>query len=131
MLQNVFMTLSYFGAFSVLTVAAVTLFCLITKYNDWEEIAKGNLAAGMALGGKVFGVGNIVHYAILSNDSMIFTTVWAAVGVFLLLLIYQAFEWLTPKLDVNGEIEKGNKAVGFISMIFSITFSFVIGASIA
>jgi len=124
------MTLAYFAVFSV-TLITILLFTLLTRYNDWEEIAKGNMAASMALGGKVFGVANIVHFAVRSNDTMMQTGIWGLIGLLLLLVIYQVFEWITPKLNINNEIASGNKAVGFMSMIFSISFSFVIGASIS
>lgn len=130
MVHLVGMTLAYFAVFSV-TLITILLFTLLTRYNDWEEIAKGNMAASMALGGKVFGVANIVHFAVRSNDTMMQTGIWGLIGLLLLLVIYQVFEWITPKLNINNEIASGNKAVGFMSMIFSISFSFVIGASIS
>lgn len=131
MVHLVGMTLAYFAVFSVVTLITILLFTLLTRYNDWEEIAKGNMAASMALGGKVFGVANIVHFAIRSNDTMVQTGIWGLIGLLLLLVIYQVFEWITPKLNINNEIASGNKAVGFMSMIFSISFSFVIGSSIS
>ncbi|MFZ5592159.1 MAG: DUF350 domain-containing protein [Bacillota bacterium] len=48
----------------------------------------------------------------------------------LLLLVYPVFEWLTPRLNVNREIARGNVAVGALSMVFSLSVSFIIGASI-
>jgi len=48
-----------------------------------------------------------------------------------LLLTYLAFEWLTPHLDVNGEIAGGNVAVGVLSASFSLALSILVGASIA
>ena len=130
MLQNIEFALAYFAVASLLVVLTVFVFTMLTKYNDWEEIGKGNMAASMVLGGKVFGVGNIVHYAIISNETLMQSAIWGCAGLVLLLAVYLCFEWLTPKLNVNDEIAAGNKAVGFISMFFSITFSFVIGASI-
>ena len=76
MVHLVGMTLAYFTVFSVVTLITILLFTLLTRYNDWEEIAKGNMAASMALGGKVFGVANIVHFAIRSNDTMVQTGIW-------------------------------------------------------
>lgn len=130
MLQSIFFALAYFAVASLIVVITVLVFTLLTKYNDWEEIAKGNTAASMVLGGKVFGVGNIVHYAIISNETLMQSAMWGCIGLVLLLAVYLCFEWLTPKLNVNNEIAAGNKAVGLMSMFFSITFSFVIGASI-
>jgi putative membrane protein len=109
----------------------ILIFVKITGYNDWEEISKGNTAAAMALGGKIFGVGNIMRFAILSNNNAVQTVLWGAIGLVLLILIYLLFEWLTPRLNINKEIGSGNMAVGLLSMLFSITFSFIIGASIS
>jgi len=130
LLQNILFALAYFAVASLLVVLTVFVFTMLTKYNDWEEIGKGNLAASMVLGGKVFGVGNIVRFAIISNETLIQSAIWGCIGLVLLLAVYLCFDWLTPKLNVNDEIAAGNKAVGFISMFFSITFSYVIGASI-
>jgi len=109
----------------------ILLFTKLTKYNDWEEIAKGNLAAALALGGKVFGVANIMRFAITTNNNALDVIFWGMVGLALQMLIYLAFEWLTPHLDVNRSIAQGNVAVGFMSLAFSVAFSYLIGASIS
>jgi len=124
-------TLTCFIISSLIILLTIFVFVKLTRYNDWEEITKGNAAAAMALGGKVFGVGNIMRYAIISNDSASQTVIWGLLGLALLILVYLAFEWLTPRLNVNDEIASGNIAVGLMAMIFSITFSFIIGASIS
>ncbi|MCL6634563.1 MAG: DUF350 domain-containing protein [Peptococcaceae bacterium] len=124
-------TLTCFAVSSLMIVLTVFIFVKLTKYNDWEEIAKGNTAAALALGGKVFGVGNVMRFAIVTNNSPGQTVLWGAIGLALLILVYLAFEWLTPRLDVNREIASGNLAVGLLAMIFSVTFSFIIGASIS
>jgi len=55
---------------------------------------------------------------------------WGIYGFILLLIGYFIFEFLTPKFQIDKEIESDNKAVGFISMIISIGLSFVIGEGI-
>lgn len=124
-------TAIYLGASTLVILATMGIFLMLTRYNDWEEIKKGNTAAAMALGGKIFGVGNVMHYAIMSNSTLLDTIIWGCAGMALMLLVYLAFEWLTPKLSVNDEIASGNRAVGLLSLVFSVTFSFVIGASIS
>ncbi|OPX86315.1 MAG: hypothetical protein A4E53_03225 [Pelotomaculum sp. PtaB.Bin104] len=116
---------------SIIILLTILIFVKITKYNDWEEIRKGNLAAAMALGGKIFGVGNIMRFAILSNNNAEQSVLWGVFGLVLLILLYLLFEWLTPRLNVNKEIGSGNVAVGLLSLVFSVTFSYVIGASIS
>ncbi len=112
------------------TVVFLAVFELVTKYKNWVEIKKGNMAVAMATGGKIFGISNIFRYSIEHNDMLLTSIAWGAVGFVLLLLGYFIFEFLTPTISIDEEIGKGNKAVGLISMIISIGLSYVIGASI-
>lgn len=131
MLIQVESTLTCFLVAVLIILATVFVFTRVTRYDDWKEIAGGNVAAALALGGKVFGVANIIRFSVLSNTSATHTIFWGAFGASLLVMVYLLFEWLTPKLNVNREIASGNVAVGVISMIFSVAASFVIGASIS
>lgn len=124
-------TLTCFIVASLIILLTIFVFVKVTKYNDWEEIKKGNTAAGMTLGGKIFGVGNIMRFAIVSNTGPLDTVIWGLTGMALLILVYLAFEWLTPRINVNEEIASGNMAVGFMSLAFSVAISYVIGASIS
>ena len=112
------------------TLVFLAIFELVTKYNNWEEIKNGNLSVAMATGGKIFGIANVFHYSILNHDSLFTMVGWGLFGFFLLLTGYFIFEFLTPMFNVDKELGKDNRAVGFISMIISIGLSFVIGASI-
>lgn len=115
---------------SLVVMAAIFVFDLLTRYKIWSEIANGNMAVAFSTGGITFGTANIMHFAITSNDNLLTTVLWGGVGAAALLIVYFAFELLTPKLKVSEEIGKGNKAVGFLSFIFSLAFSFLIGASV-
>lgn len=121
----------YFIGTSVVVLIAVFIFDLLTRYKVWEEINRGNMAVSFAAGGIALGVSNIMRYAISANDSLAMTVLWGGIGTVALLIVYFAFEILTPKLNVSEQIGKGNQAVGFISFIFSLAFSFIIGASIS
>lgn len=112
------------------TLVFLAIFEVVTSYKNWEEIKNGNFAVAMATGGKLFGIATIFRYSIEHNDTILISIGWASFGFVLLLLGYFIFEFLTPTIKVDEEIGKGNKAVGFISMIISIGLSFVIGASI-
>ena len=112
------------------TVVFLAIFELVTSYKNWEEIKNGNLAVAMATGGKMFGIATIFRYSIEHNDSLLQTVGWGTLGFVLLLSGYFIFEFLLPTIKVDEEIGKGNIAVGFLSMIFSIGMAFVIGASI-
>jgi putative membrane protein len=112
-------------------VLFLAIFELVTKYKNWEEIQKGNIAVAMATGGKIFGIANIFRYSIEQNDSLVTMISWGVFGYVLLLVGYFIFEFLTPKFNIDDEIKNDNRAVGFIAMIISIGLSFVIGAGIS
>ena len=131
MIVQVESTLTCFLISMAIIMATVFVFTRVTRYNDWEEISQGNVAAALALGGKIFGVANIIRFSILSNSSASQTVFWGVLGAAMMVIIYLLFEWLTPKLKVNQEIASGNRAVGLISLIFSVASSYVIGASIS
>lgn len=121
-------------AFVSVAVLALILFLylfeLVTKYNCWEEIKKGNLAVAMATGGKIFGICNIFRFSIHANESIYNSMGWAGYGYAILLAGYFLFEFLTPVFRIDEEIARDNRAVGFIAMIISVSLSFVIGATI-
>ena len=112
-------------------IVFLAIFELVTKYKNWEEIQKGNVAVAMATGGKIFGIANIFRYSIEQNDSLVTMVSWGVFGFVLLLAGYFIFEFLTPKFNIDDEIKNDNRAVGFIAMILSIGLSFVIGAGIS
>ncbi|PLR81517.1 DUF350 domain-containing protein [Bacillus canaveralius] len=111
-------------------VVFLAMFELVTKYNNWEEIKKGNLAVAMATGGKIFGIANVFSHSIVQHDTLFTMIGWGLFGFFLLLLGYFIYEFLTPKFKIDDEIKNDNRAVGFISLVISVGLSFVIGAGI-
>ncbi|WP_054955942.1 DUF350 domain-containing protein [Paenibacillus dakarensis] len=121
------------GYFSVAILALIVyLSCFewVTKYNCWKEIQKGNVAAAMATGGKIFGICNVMRFSIDSNTSVYGMLKWSFIGFLLLLAAYLLLEFLTPVFSIDEEISKDNRAVGLIVLIITVSLSFVIGASI-
>lgn len=111
-------------------VLFLAVFELVTRYKNWVEIKNGNLSVAMATGGKIFGIANIFRYSISQNDSLLMMVMWGVFGFILLLIGYFIYEFLTPKFQIDKEIENDNRAVGFISMVISVGLSFVIGEGI-
>ncbi|RDU36252.1 DUF350 domain-containing protein [Neobacillus piezotolerans] len=129
--QNEFIQIAaYYSLVILCLVLFLAAFELVTKYKNWEEIKKGNVAVSMATGGKIFGIANIFRHAIEEHASVLAMIGWGVYGFSLLLAGYFIFEFLTPKFNVDEEIEKDNRAVGFISMVISIGLSFIVGAGI-
>lgn len=123
-------TLAFFSVAVVALLVFLTIFSLITRYNDWEEIKNGNISVALATGGKIFGICNIFRFSILNNDTLLDSIVWSSIGFALLLVAYFVFEVATPYFKVDQEIKKDNRAVGVISFIISVALSYVIGASV-
>lgn len=129
--QNEFIQIAaYYSLVVLCLVVFLAAFELVTKYNNWEEIKNGNLAVAMATGGKIFGIANIFRHAIQEHTSVLAMIGWGVFGFILLVCGYFIFEFLTPKFNVDAEIEKDNRAVGFISMVISIGLSYIVGAGI-
>ncbi|MEH7074817.1 DUF350 domain-containing protein [Neobacillus drentensis] len=122
---------AYYSVVILCLVVFLAIFEMVTKYRNWEEIKKGNMAVAMATGGKILGVANIFRYTIEQNNSLLSMVGWGIYGFLLLLIGYFIFEFLTPKFKIDEEIQNDNRAVGFISMIISIGLSIVIGAGIS
>lgn len=111
-------------------VVFLSFFEMVTKYNCWDEIRKGNVAAALATGGKIFGICNILRYSIQSGGTIYETMKWSTVGFVLLLAAYFLFEFMTPVFSIDEEIAADNRAVGLIALLISVSLSYVIGASI-
>lgn len=122
-----------FAFFSVAVLALtvfLTLWNMVTHYNDWVEIKKGNLAVALATGGKLFGICNIFRFSIANNDKLLDSVIWSAYGFVLLVVAYFIFSLLTPSFKISDELKQDNRAIGLISCMISIGLSYVIGASI-
>ncbi|MDQ0191942.1 DUF350 domain-containing protein [Paenibacillus wynnii] len=122
--------LGYFAVAILGLVIFLSIFEMVTKYNCWEEIRKGNVAVAMATGGKIFGICNVLRFSIDSGASIYETMKWAVAGFIMLLLAYFLFEFLTPVFSIDDEIAADNRAVGLIAMLISVSLSYVIGAAI-
>lgn len=121
----------YFSVVILCLLVSMVIFEIVTKYKNWEEIRKGNVAVALATGGKIFGVCNIFRYSIEQHNSLFEMVGWGLFGFTLLIIAYLLFEFLTPTFNVDQEIEKDNRSIGFISLVISVGLSFVIGASIS
>lgn len=121
---------AYYSVVVLCIIVFLTIFELVTKYKNWEEIQKGNMAVAMATGGKIFGIANIFRFSINQHESLLEMMGSGLYGFILLLLGYFIYEFMTPSFKIDEEIQKDNRAVGFISLVISVGLSFVIGAGL-
>ncbi|MCA0754704.1 DUF350 domain-containing protein [Paenibacillus sp. N4] len=111
----------------VILAAGAFVFSKLTRYNDSEQIAAGNQAAGMYMGSKLLGLCIIVAMVSYSSDDWVSMLVWSAVGIVILCLVYLIFDFLTPRFKVCEQIEQGNLAVAQLLRAVIIGVSIVIG----
>lgn len=114
----------------MMIIISLSVFEMVTSYNTWDEIKKGNVAVSLSISGKIFGIANIFRHSISANDTILVMLLWGMFGFALLLFVYFIFEFLTPAFSVDKELARDNRAIGVISFILSISLSYVIGASI-
>lgn len=130
---NVNVMLESLGLYSIaglMIIVGLAIFEVTTPYNNWREVQKGNVAVALATGGKVVGLANIFRVVESHHDQTMDVLVGGGFGFFLLLVTYWLFEFLTPSLNVNEEIGKGNIAVGLMAFLLSIGVSLVVGAAL-
>ncbi|GAB6988360.1 DUF350 domain-containing protein [Paenibacillus pini] len=120
----------YFSVAIVGLIVFLSCFELVARYKCWNEIGRGNIAAALATGGKIFGICNVLRYSIEAKTSVFDTMKWSLFGFVLLFIAYILYEFLTPVFSVDNEIIKDNRAVGLISMFIPVALSYVIGACI-
>ncbi|OCS93065.1 DUF350 domain-containing protein [Caryophanon latum] len=123
-------TAGYFSVVILCLVLSMALFEVVTKYKNWEEIKRGNVAVALATGGKILGICNIFRYSIAQHSTLLEMLGWGLFGFVLLIFAYFLFEFFTPRFNVDEEIANDNRSVGFISFTISLGLSFVIGVSI-
>lgn len=111
---------------AILCVGAL-VFSLLTRFNDSDEINKGNEAAGVYMGSKLLGLCIIVGMVSYSSHSWLSMAIWSAIGIIILCVVYLIFDWLTPKFKVCDQIAQGNIAVAQLLRSIIIGVSIVIG----
>lgn len=105
----------------------MVIFNLMTPFNDLEELRQGNVAVGLAMGGKFMGTAIILGVSAFTNSSIWHMALWFFVGYLCLLAAYWVLELVTPKLTLHEQLKKGNVAVGillasvYVGMGFSVS----------
>ncbi|GKU76284.1 DUF350 domain-containing protein [Paenibacillus sp. L3-i20] len=117
-------------AIIILQLLGMFIFNLMTPYKDMDELKKGNVAVGLALGGKFISTAIILGVAAYTNSYIWFMVLWFAIGYVCLIAAYWLFELLTPKFKISDELVKGNTAVGILLFCVYLGFAFAISSLI-
>ncbi|MFD1738103.1 DUF350 domain-containing protein [Bacillus salitolerans] len=116
--------LSAFGVF----VIAMLLITLATKHKEFELIGKGNQAAALSFGGKLFGVALVLGSAIAHSVSLVDMVIWGFIGLVAQLLFFYLSELITIRFSISEAIEKDNKAVGILLLLLSLSIGWIIAS---
>ncbi|WP_244226757.1 DUF350 domain-containing protein [Paenibacillus protaetiae] len=108
----------------------MVLFSWMTPYSDLKELKRGNIAAGLAMGGQFLGTAIILGVAAYTNTSIWHMMLWFAIGYVCLLAVYCVFDWVTPGLKLSEHLQQGNTAVGMLLFIVYVGMSFSISSLI-
>lgn len=114
----------------LLQLIGMVIFNLMTPYNDMDELKKGNIAVGLALGGKFMATAIVLGIAAYTNTSIWFMMFWFAIGYVCLIAAYWVFEWVTPRFAISEQLQKGNVAVGILLCTVYIGTAFAISSLI-
>lgn len=114
----------------LLQVLGMVIFTLMTPFKDMEELKKGNVAVGLAFGGKFLATAIILGVAAYTNTSIWFMMLWFAVGYICLIAAYWIFELFTPGFRISEQLQKGNVAVGVVLAMVFIGTAFAVSSLI-
>lgn len=114
----------------VLQLLGMLIFNWMTPFNDMEELRQGNVAVGLAMGGKFLGTAIIVGVSAFTNSSIWHMSLWFFVGYLCLLAAYWVLELVTPKLTLHEQLKKGNVAVGILLASVYVGMGFAVSSLI-
>ncbi|MCY7487762.1 DUF350 domain-containing protein [Paenibacillus alvei] len=122
-------------AVGILTIMALQfvgmyIFSLLTPFNDFEELKQGNVAVGLAMGGKFMGTAIVLGVSAFTNSSILYMALWFAVGYICLIATYLLFDLITPKMSVSEQLKNRNVAVGVLLCFLYIGMGFAISSLI-
>ncbi|QNK59069.1 DUF350 domain-containing protein [Paenibacillus sp. PAMC21692] len=113
-----------------LQLIGMVVFNWITPFKDMEELRKGNVAVGLALGGKFISTAIVLGVSAYTNSSIWFMILWFVIGYVCLLAAYLIFDLFTPGFKVSDQLVKGNVAVGIMLFCVYLGFAFAISSLI-
>lgn len=64
-------------------------------------------------------------------NGLVATSVFGLLALFLMMLAYKVFDWITPRLDVQEQLNKGNIAVAIVVAGFMVAIGFVLSHVVA
>ena len=102
--------LAYFGSGLLATAVFLTIYILITPYNEITLIKEKNAAAAIAFSGSLLGFSLAITGLIKHAVSLMDFYAWAGIAILIQLLAYFAVRVVFPKISqriTEGEVPAG------------------------
>ena len=130
-LDSILSFLAHLGTGFGLVLAGLIIFALTTKYSERQLIKEGNLSVALKLWGKALGLAIVIYTVWANSINLLDAFIWGIVGIFAQVLAFWVFEYiLTPGVNLEKEVEKGNMAIGFSLFSASIVVGIIVAASL-
>jgi len=130
-LDSILSFLAHLGTGFGLILAGLVIFALTTKYSERKLIKEGNMAVALKLWGKALGLAIVIYTVWANSVSLLDAFIWGLVGIAAQVLAFWVFQYvLTPGVDLEKEVEKGNLAIGFSLFSASLVVGIVVAASL-
>lgn len=123
--------LAHFGAGIALMFGGLTAFAFTTKFSELQLIQQGNMAVALKLWGKAIGLAIVIFTVWSDSVNLLDAFLWGLVGIVTQVVAYWIIELvMSPKMHLQEEVEKGNKAIGFSLFSAAIVVGIIVAASL-
>lgn len=132
MLESVFSNLqafaTYFAAAAAILAIFLTLYTVVTPYNELVLIRQGNTAAAVSLGGALLGMALPVAVAVAVSHNLVSMAAWGVIACLIQLLAFVVARLAMPQLA--HDIPADKLSVGIFLASLSIGVGIVNAACI-
>lgn len=130
-IDSILSFLAHLGTGFGLILAGLVIFALTTKYSERKLIKEGNMAVALKLWGKALGLAIVIYTVWANSVNLLDAFIWGIVGIVAQVLAFWTFEYvLTPGVNLEKEVEKGNMAIGFSLFAASLVVGIIVAASL-
>ncbi|MFC0190120.1 DUF350 domain-containing protein [Fictibacillus aquaticus] len=109
-----------------LLMVGFVMFEMTTKVKELKLISKGNTAAALSIGGRLFGLAFVIGSSIANSVNIVDMLIWGAIGIVAQVIAFYIAEVLILRIKISKAVEENNVAVGVILLLLSLSVGWVI-----
>ncbi|HJW23540.1 MAG TPA: DUF350 domain-containing protein [Rhodocyclaceae bacterium] len=127
-INNLLAFASFFAVAIALLTVFLTVYAVITPYNELVLIRQGNVAAAVSLGGALLGIALPVAVAVAVSHNLRSMLGWGTLACLIQLAVFLACRVILPQ--IAADIPKGRLASGVFIASLSIGVGLINAACI-